>query len=105
MQIYDQAHALAKAIKESDEFKQYKKLSEEIDNEPYLKTMIDDFHNRQLELQKEQLLNNKIDPEDEMKMHDLLDVISKDPKAFEFLNAEMKFAQIMGDVSKILSEL
>lgn len=105
MQIYDQAHALAKAIKGSEEYINYKRLSEEIDKEPYLKTMIDDFHNRQLELQKEQLLNNKIDPDDEKKMHDLLDVISKDPKAFEFLNAEMRFAQIMGDVSKILSEL
>jgi cell fate (sporulation/competence/biofilm development) regulator YlbF (YheA/YmcA/DUF963 family) len=105
MSVYDQAHLLAKDIRESSEYKRYKMLLEEIEKESHLKDMIDDFHQRQLELQKQQLVNNEITPEDEKKLHELLAVITKDPKASEFLEAEMRFAQMMADVSKILSEI
>ena len=105
MNIYDNAHELVNAIKKSNEYIDYKRLSKEIENDSDLKIMIDDYHNRQLELQKEQLLNNKISKENENKFNELIAVMTKDPKVHEFLSAEMKFAQIMADISKILSEL
>ncbi|MBN2260855.1 MAG: YlbF family regulator [Clostridiales bacterium] len=105
MKIYDEAHALVKAIRESSEYRHYKELLEEIENNSSLKIMIDDYHNRQMEMQKKQLLNSQISQEDEEKLKQLITVMSKDPKTLEYLNAEMKFAQIMSDVSKILSEL
>ena len=105
MTIYDAAHQLARDIRESNEYKRYKELLDEVEKTPQLKEMIDDFHYRQLELQKQQLVNSRIDREDEEQLHELLAVLTKDPKASEFLEAEMRFAQIMADISKILSEI
>ncbi|MEA3424022.1 MAG: YlbF family regulator [Bacillota bacterium] len=105
MNIYDHANELADAIKKSTEYIDYKRLSKEIENDSDLKIMIDDYHNRQLELQKEQLLNNKISKESENEFNELIAIMKENPKVHEFLNVEMRFAQIMADVSKIISEL
>jgi cell fate (sporulation/competence/biofilm development) regulator YlbF (YheA/YmcA/DUF963 family) len=105
MTIHDRAHELTRAIKSSSEYLEYKRLKEEIESDAHLKEMIDDFHERQLTLQKQHLIDNQTDPVEEKKLHDLLATIARDPKAAEFLNAEMRFAQIMTDVTKILSEL
>ena len=43
MNVYDQAHGLASAIKESEEFKQYNALKNQIDANEELSKMLKDF--------------------------------------------------------------
>ena len=45
MNVYDQAHGLAQAIKESEEFKQYSRLKSSIDANEELSKMVKDFLN------------------------------------------------------------
>lgn len=105
MNIYDRAHELVKEIKATQEYIDYKKLLKEVESNDSLKIMIEDFHSKQLELQKDQILNDNVDEKKKAKLQELFQVLSKDAKALEFINAEMKFGQIMADISKILSEL
>ena len=51
MNVYDQAHGLAKAIKESQEFIQYDALKKQIDANPQLAQMVKDVQTKQFELQ------------------------------------------------------
>jgi len=51
MAIYDKAHELAKSIKESAEFLEYKKLKEELFSNPELKTKIEEFEKIRYEVQ------------------------------------------------------
>ena len=51
MAIYDKAHELAKSIKESTEFLEYKKLKEELFSNPELKAKIEDFEKIRYEVQ------------------------------------------------------
>ena len=104
MNIHDYAHQLAKALKSSDEFKQYKRLQEDVQKSPQLKQMIDDFHKRQIELQAAQLSGQSLDSSKTEQIQKLYEVIAKDPIAAEFLHAEIRFSQLIGDIYKIIGE-
>lgn len=102
--VYDAAHQLANAIKEAEEFKQFRKLESEVKENPNLKGMVEDFQKRQLEIQAAQLSGRQPDPKKMEQMQELFTVITKDAKAAEYFQAEMRFNQMMTDVSKILGD-
>lgn len=104
MNIHDYAHQLARALKNSDEFRQYKRLQGEVQKSPQLKQMIDDFHKRQIELQAAQISGQTMDASKTEQLQKLYEIIAKDPLAAEFLHAEMRFSQLIGDVYKIIGE-
>ena len=51
MNVYDQAHGLAQAIKASEEFKQYSAVKEKVKANPEMDKMLKDFQQKQFELQ------------------------------------------------------
>lgn len=104
MNIHDYAHQLARALKNSDEFRQYKRLQGEVQKSPQLKQMIDDFHKRQIELQAAQLSGQTMDASKTEQLQKLYEIMAKDPLAAEFLHSEMRFSQLISDVYKIIGE-
>ena len=48
MNVYDQAHGLAQAIKSSEEFKQYDELKKKVDANQDLANMLKDFQDLHL---------------------------------------------------------
>ncbi len=104
MNVYDQAHQLALAIKESDEFKRYDGGKKQISSNENLKEMLNDFQKRSMELQLRQLQGEQPDPEDMASVQRLLGVITMDPLASQYLEAEMRFSLMMKDVYDILQE-
>jgi cell fate (sporulation/competence/biofilm development) regulator YlbF (YheA/YmcA/DUF963 family) len=104
MNVYDAAHNLASALRESEEYKKFKQLDEEVRKNEDLKNMIDDFQKRQIELQTMQMMGQDLDEEKLNKAQELFEIINKDPKAAEYFQAEMRLNQMMGDISKILGD-
>lgn len=104
MNPYDDAHALASSLKNSEEFKNYKKIKAEVSAIPDLNSMLADFQQKQFKLQAAQFSGQEPD-EDMMKtVQDLYQIIIKDPKAMEYLQAEMMFTRLVSDVYKILED-
>lgn len=104
MNVYDSAHNLAKAIKESEELKAFKELDEVVHADPELKGLIDEFQKHQLELQTMQMMGQDLDEDKVKKAQAIFEKVSKFPKASEYFQAEMRLNQMMGDVSKILGD-
>ncbi len=104
MNVYDQAHQLAAAIKESDEFKHYQAGRQQIRTNEDMKNMINDFQNRSMELQVKQFSGEQPDADDLANVQKLLGVITMDPVASQYLEAEMRFSLMMKDVYEILQE-
>lgn len=104
MNVYDAAHALAREIKDSEEYKTYKEISEEVKGNEHMATMLSDFQTRQINLQKAQMMGETLDPEEVNKAQELYDIMMKDPKMAAYFSAEMKISQILGDVSKIIGD-
>lgn len=67
MNIYDYAHGLVKAIKNSSEYKQFKEDLDRLEKDPGAKEMLHDFRKNQWELEKQKLSGVDISPELEEK--------------------------------------
>ena len=52
MNVYDQAHGLAHAIKASEEYKQYDEAKKKLKENPELEKMIKDVQKKQFEILK-----------------------------------------------------
>ena len=104
MNPYNAAHTLAKALRESDEFKEMKEAQEALKNDQSAKQMMLDFRSKQLELQKQKLSGIEVSKEQEEKLEKLLEVVNMNMVAKRFLQAEYKVAVLLQDIQKIISE-
>lgn len=104
MNIYDYAHGLVNAIKNSSEYKQFKEALDKLENDPGAKEMLQDFRKNQWELEKQKFSGVDISPEQEEKLKRMIEVISLNLTAKEYMEAEYRLSIILADVQKIISE-
>jgi len=104
MNVYDQAHSLATAIKASEEFKQYDRHKKTIEANPELNNAIKDFMAKQLEMQTVQMMGQAPDAESFQQIQQLSAILMQDPSAAQYLQAQMRFSMMMADVYKIIGE-
>ncbi len=104
MNVYNEAHNLAKAIKECEEFKTYQDLKKKIDEAPELASAISDFQMLQMQVQLKQMSGEEIEQEMMGRVQELYGILLRDPAAAEYLQAEMRFSLMMNDVYQILGE-
>ncbi|MGL4485031.1 MAG: YlbF family regulator [Anaerovoracaceae bacterium] len=104
MNVYDEAHNLEKAIKESQEFKDYIALKAKITANPDLEAMLKDYQAKQMEIQTKQMMGEELGEDMVKSVQGIYEIMAKDPTAAEYLQAEMRFAMMMNDVYKILGE-
>ncbi len=104
MNVYDQAHGLARAIEQSEEYKRYRDLKGQIDANPDLSAMVDDFETKQTELQMKQL-SGELDPQTaQQQAAEMLSIVSRDPLVAQYIEALMRYSLMIADVYKIISE-
>ena len=61
MNVYDEAHSLAKAIRESNEFKEFDRMRKEIEADPDASKMIGELQQLQVQLQTAQMSGTEPD--------------------------------------------
>lgn len=105
MNVYDRAHSLATAIKESEEFKQYDQSKKEVEANPELDAAIKDFMGKQFELQTQQMMGQEMDAEALSKLQQLSAILMQDPSAAQYLQNQMRFSMMMADVYKIIADV
>lgn len=104
MNIYDTANNLAKEIKESEEYKAYSSIKEEISKDTERKSKLDEFEKLRYMSQLSAMQGQK---EDEEKINELQNKYAElisDDKIKEYFEAEMKFNVMIADVNKIIAE-
>ncbi len=105
MNVYDEAHNLARAIKESEEYKQMKNAEAIVDQNEALKKMIQDFQEKSMEIQLKQMAGEELTQETTESIQKLYSIVMQDPQAAEFLQVSMRFSLMMKDVYEILGEV
>ena len=104
MNVYDQAHQLAKAIQESEEYKQYHASELSLKEKPELEKMMKDFQQKSMEVQLKQMSGEQPGSEDMQKIQQLYSIVAMDPLAANHMQNEMRFSIMMKDVYEILGE-
>ena len=85
MNVYDQAHSLATAVKESEEYKQFQARKKDIEGNPELEKALNDFLKQQFEMQAAQAMGQPMDPEALGKLQQLSGILMQDPAAAQYL--------------------
>ncbi|MCR8634627.1 MULTISPECIES: YlbF family regulator [Paenibacillus] len=104
MNMYDKAYELARALRESSELKEIKEINELIKGDADSKRMLDDFRQRQTELQQKMMSGEMPSQEEMQKMEKLYEVINLNPSLRRLFDAERRLGVIMEDVQRIISE-
>ena len=104
MNVYDQAHGLAAAIKASEEFKQYEQHKKVIEANPQLNDSIKDLMKKQMEMQAAQIMGQEVNSEAFQQIQQLSAILMQDPAAAQYLQCQMRFSMMMADVYKIIGE-
>lgn len=104
MNIYDKAHDLAKAIKESSEVEDIRNAMKLVDADPEAKAMLDNFRQGQMELQQ-RMMSGEMPPQEEMeKMEKLFEVLNMNLGIRRLFDAERRLSVVIEDVNKIITE-
>lgn len=104
MYVYDEANNLAKAIKESNEYKEYKKAKEEMTSIPEMKSKIEEFEKIRYDVQLMTFEGKNQDETKMKKLQEMYDILMKDAKIKEYFDTEVRFNIMLADVNKIISE-
>lgn len=103
--VYDLAHELARALKESDQYKTYVHMKAKVSENEELSAMINDFQEKNMTMQTQQMLTGT-PPEDLVgQVQALYQIVMKDPLAAEYIQSEMAFTQVVSDIYGILGEV
>lgn len=104
MNPYDAAHHLVKALRESNEIKEFKKARDDLKADESAKKMFTDLRNKQIELQKQSFSGIEVSQEQKDRVNKLLEVVSMNLVVKRFLEAEYKMARLLQDVQNIIGE-
>ncbi|AOZ93856.1 YlbF family regulator [Paenibacillus crassostreae] len=104
MNIYDKAHDLAKALKDSQEVQEINAAMNLVNQDPEGKQKLEDFRKRQMELQQQMMTGEMPAPEEMEKMEKDFEVLSLNLNIRRLFEAERKLSVIIEDVNKIITD-
>lgn len=104
MNVYDEVNSLARAIRESTEYREFKKVKELINAEPGLKEQVDEFEKIRYEEQLMAMQGEKQSEEKMQKLQELYQILVQNPNVKEYFEKEVKFNVMIADVNKIIGE-
>jgi cell fate (sporulation/competence/biofilm development) regulator YlbF (YheA/YmcA/DUF963 family) len=102
--VYDTAYNLAKAIKESVEYREMESALSEVNAETVSREMLEDFRSRQSALQELLMKGEEMPPEEMEKMQQIYEVIGRNPNVSRLFEAERRIAVLTEDVQRIIAE-
>ena len=104
MNVYDTANRLAYEIQESDEYKSYKRLKNEVMFNPDLKNKVEEFEKLRYDVQLMQYTGEDKDEEKTKKLEEMYAMLVQDKQIKEYFDLEVKFNVMIADVNKIIAE-
>lgn len=105
MNVYDCANDLAKAMRESHEFKKLKEANDVLAKDQETKKLIDEFLqlNQEAEIAKYQ--GQEVPAEKTEKIKNLYNLLALKSEAMAYLNAFMRFQMMMADITKSINDV
>ncbi len=104
MQAMDAAKQLGQAIQESPEYREYSALKKEIDADPGIKALVQEYRRLQTAMQMRMLAGQGMEGEDAQRFQSLNMLLFADSRTSGFLMAEMKMQRRMAQIFELLTQ-
>lgn len=105
MEVYDQAHILARSLRKSESFQRLLRAEESLAEEPEKWKRLQEVRQRQLELTAKELSGEKVAVEKINALGAMMEALLVDERIREYLAAEERFGRLLADVQKIIGEV
>ena len=105
MNPYDQAHALARALKESEEYREYTRLKEIAYDDGTNKALLDEYKRLQFRMQAKLASGENMPEEDLQRLQQIGALLQFNPDVSAYLMAEFRFQRMLSDIFKILADV
>lgn len=103
MEIYDLAHKLAKALKESEEYQEFDQLRQKVQSDSSTVKMIKDYQMLQLQVQTAQYMGQEVDEKDQERLKKLEELINLNATVQKYLQAENRMGLLLQDIQRIMT--
>ncbi|NLG24598.1 MAG: YlbF family regulator [Clostridiales bacterium] len=104
MNIYDQAHALARMLRDSEEFTEYQRLREIAYQDDTNRALMDEYKRLQYQMQLRMASGDRMDEDDFQRMQKIAGLLQFNADATACLMAEFRFQKMLADIYKILAD-
>lgn len=104
MNIYDTVNKLSYELRNSNEYLEYKRLKQEVKNNPTLQEKLDEFEKARYNIQLASIQGTDANEEQARKMQELYLELLKDEIMKKYFDAELKFNVLLTDINKIIGE-
>ena len=105
MNVYDQAHALARSMKESEEYREYARLREKAYEDETNKALLDEYKRLQYHMQLALAAGKRMEEDDFQRMQKIARLLQFNPDASAYLLAEFRLQKMLSDIYKILADV
>ena len=104
MTVYDTTHELARQLKNSREYIEYKEIKDIIYADPNLKKQVEKFEQIKYEVQVLTIQGEKQDEQKMAKLQELYTILLKNKDVKKFFDAQVRFNVMLADVNKIIGD-
>jgi cell fate (sporulation/competence/biofilm development) regulator YlbF (YheA/YmcA/DUF963 family) len=103
MNVHDKAYELARILSSCDEYQGFLKAKNLLETDEQAKKMVKDFLAKQMAYEYEKM-SGKSATDQEQQLQKLAGLLALNPIAAQFLQAHLRFQQVMADLYKIIGD-
>jgi cell fate (sporulation/competence/biofilm development) regulator YlbF (YheA/YmcA/DUF963 family) len=100
--LYDVAYEMEKAIRNSPEYVQLRKLYDDVNNDPQAKRMFDNFRKIQMDLQQKQMMGMEITQEEVEQAQKTVALVQQHATIGKLMEAEQRMSMIIAELNRII---
>lgn len=105
MGVYDTATKLANDIRNSKEYKEFRKYMIQVKKDKETEELLKEYRLLQVELQKNAMNNIKMDKKSKVRLESIQKKVSSNKTIYNYLMSEQKFTTMMDSINKILANV
>ncbi|WP_227395826.1 YlbF family regulator [Jeotgalibacillus aurantiacus] len=100
--LYDQANELERAIRQSDEFNNLKKMYDAVNNDESAKGIFENFRDIQLSLQQKQMNGEEITQEEIEQAQKTAQLVQQHELIAQLMDAEQRMSMTIQELNKVI---
>ncbi|PKG25431.1 YlbF family regulator [Niallia nealsonii] len=100
--LHDSAYELEKAIRQSDEYSNLKKMYDAVNADASAKAMFENFRNIQMQLQQKQMTGQEISQEEVEQAQKTVALVQQHEKIAKLMEAEQRMSMAIGELNQII---
>lgn len=104
MNVYDQARALMRALKESEEYREYMRLKDVAYEDATNSALLEEYKRLQFKLQAKMASGESLPDDDMQRLNQIGTLLQLNQDAGAYLLAEFRYQRLLADVFRIISE-